>query len=286
MPSVSSATNKISRLVRLWSLYARMDALWITRDMKMFLTWSISDTLFNIGGLLGMLLLAQRFAGIGAWTKVHVLFLLSYSAVCGGLLEMFFGFNVSHISRRIGRGQLDHLFVQPQPLWMALITEGFCPFSGFVVVAPGLCLMAWTLPRLGVHLTFTWFLALLLNMAASTVITLSFQFVWGSIAFWAPRAAEEINTSTSRLLHELRPFPLDGLGPALTAGLLGVLPSGFLGWVPSRVLTGLDTRPLSLWITPVAAIGFALIAVSVFQKGLTHYGRTGSQRYLPHGHRG
>ena len=134
---------------------------------------------------------------------------------------------MAFISRRIGRGQLDHVLIQPQPIWMALLTEGFCPFSGAVVMAPGLLLMAWTLPRLGARLGAAWFSALLLNMAASTAITLSFQFLWGSLAFWAPRAAEEINSSTSSLLRQLRLYPLDGLGSALTGGLLSVLPVGF-----------------------------------------------------------
>ncbi len=290
-------------MLRLWWLYARMDLLWMTRDLKMFLAWSISDLLLNIGGLLGMLLLAERFAGVGAWSKMQVLFLLSYSAICGGLIEAFFGFNVAFISRRIGRGQLDHVLIQPQPVWMALLTEGFCPFTGGFIMLPGLLLMAWTLARLGggglwlvasgassrppvTSNELLWFAALLLNLAASTAITLSFQFLWGSMAFWAPRAAEEINSSTSRLLRQLRPYPLDGLGPVLTGALLGFLPIGFLGWVPCRALLGMEDRPGGLWITPIAAVGFGLIAVAVFQKGLAHYGRTGSQRYLSHGHRG
>ena len=262
-----------------------MDALWITRDVKTFLAWAISDTLLNITGLLGMLLLAERFSGIGEWTRVEVLFLLGYAGICGGLMEALFGYNISCISRRIGRGQLDHVLIQPHPVWMALLTEGFCPFSGSVVMVPGLLLMAWALPRTGVHLSAAWCCALVMNLAASAAITLSFQFAWGSVAFWAPRGAEEINSSTTRLLGELRPYPLDGLAPGLVGGLLGLLPVGFLAWFPSRALLGLDTRPAAIWITPLAAVGFVLVAYSLFQKGLQHYGRTGSQRYLPHGHR-
>lgn len=262
-----------------------MDVLWITRDLKTFLGWSISDTLLNIGGLLGLLLLAERFAGIGPWTKPQVLFLLSYSAVAGGLIDTFFNYNVAFISRRIGRGQLDHLLIQPQPLWMALITEGFCPFSGAVIMIPGLLLMAWATPRLHVVLGPLWYIALIVNMVASAAVNIAFQFLWGSLAFWAPRGAEEINSSTSRLLGQLRAYPLDGLGPALTGGLLAVLPVGFLGWFPSRALLGLDRNPFSLWMTPLAALGFVAIAVAAFQKGMKYYGRTGSQRYLRFGHR-
>ena len=277
--------GKAARLLKLWGLYARMDVLWVTRDLKLFLSWSISDMVLNIGGLLGMLLLAERFAGIGAWSKVQVIFLLGYAGVSGGMLDTFFNYNISVISRRIGRGQLDHVLIQPQPIWMALMTEGFCPFSGAVVMIPGLLLMAWSLPRIGVHLSPIWFGVLLLNLAASAVIALAFQFIWGSLAFWAPRAAEEINSSTSRLLRQLKPYPLDGLAPALAGGLLTFLPVGFLGWFPSRALLGLDPRPWNLVVTPLASMVFALAAAAVFQKGLSHYGRTGSQRYLHSGHR-
>jgi ABC-2 type transport system permease protein len=262
-----------------------MDVLWITRDLKTFLCWTVSDTIFNIGGLLGMLLLAERFAGIGAWTKLQVLFLLSYAAVSGGLVDTFFNYNVAFISRRIGRGQLDHVLIQPQPIWMALLTEGFCPVSGAAVMIPGMILMAWTLPRLQLHTDTGWFALLFINMAGSAAILMGFQYLWGSLAFLAPRGAEEINSSTSRLLRQLKPYPLDGLGAGLTASLLSALPVGFLGWFPARALLGLDPRPLSLWITPIAGIGFLLIGFGVFERGLLFYGRTGSQRYVRSGHR-
>ena len=49
-------------------------------------------------------------------------------------MNMFFGYNVLTISRRLGRGQLDHTLVQPQPIWLSLLTEGFMPFSGSPVL--------------------------------------------------------------------------------------------------------------------------------------------------------
>ena len=39
------------------------------------------------------------------------------------------------------------------------------------------------------------------------------------------------------------------------------------------------------WVTPVAALLFSLLATLLFQRGLKHYGRTGSQRYTDFGHR-
>ena len=78
-----------------------------------------------------------------------------------------------------------------------------------------------------------WLAALVVNLVASAAIVLAFNYLWGSLAFWAPRGAEEINSSSTHLLDGLKPFPLDGLGSAPLVGLLTVVPSGFVGWYRS-----------------------------------------------------
>jgi ABC-2 type transport system permease protein len=121
---------------------------------------------------------------------------------------------------------------------------------------------------------------------ASLAVVLAFSFLWGSLAFWAPLAAEEISSSSVQLLSQLKPFPLDGLGPLLLSGLLTVVPVGFVAWYPSRALLGLDPPGWSGWATPLMAVIFALATSWLFRKGLRYYGRSGSQRYSSLGHRG
>lgn len=278
-------TATIARLFRLWGLYAKLDFFWVTRSLKMFLAWYITDAVFGMATITGMLLLAERFAGIGAWSKFQVVFMLGYAVTVGGLLDTFFGFNVAFISRRLGRGQLDHLLVQPQPLWMALLTEGFVPFAGSATILPGLLLMAWAIRHLLVAVSPGWLAMLALSLAASATVVLAFQFALGSLAFWAPRAAEEINSSSMQLMHQLKAYPLDGLNAALTGGLLTALPVGFVAWYPCRTLLGLTPGFLEGWKTPLAALLFAALAVLIFRRGLQHYARTGSQRYSSFGHR-
>jgi ABC-2 type transport system permease protein len=275
----------IRRLLRLWGVYAYLDFLWMTRDSRQFLLYSFSDLVMSVGGVTAIFLLAERFAGIGAWSKPQVLFMLGYATTVRGILDLFFGYNVLYISRRLGRGQLDHTLVQPQPLWMALLTEGFVPFSGSAVLLTGLGMTFWATSHLAMTITPAWLGRVALSLAASTVIVLSFTFLCGSLAFWAPLGAEEMNSSSLRLLYQLKFFPLDGLGPVLLGGLLTVLPVGFVAWYPCRALLGLDAAWRGAVITCLAAALFAALAVWVFREGLRHYGRTGSQRYLSFGHR-
>jgi len=120
------------------------------------------------------------------------------------------------------------------------------------------------------------------------LVLLAFQFAWGSLAFWAPRAAEEISSSTMRLMTQLVKYPLDGLSAGLTSGLLTVLPVGFLAWAPCRALlgqaAGIGWMGME-WATPAAALVFALAAAWVWREGMRHYARVGSQRYSGRGFR-
>jgi ABC-2 type transport system permease protein len=285
LPVSPSPRLVVSRIFRLWRLYAAMDLLLLTRDVKLAISYFASDLIVNIAAVTAMLLLAERFDGIGRWTKDQVLFMLGYATLVSGILGTFFSYNILEISRRLGRGQLDHTLIQPQPLWMALLTEGFMPFSGSAVLFPGLGLILWATHRLALPVSPAWLALVALNLAASAAVVLSFSFLWGSLAFWAPRAAEEISSSSVRLVYQLKSFPLDGLGLLLTGGLMTLLPVGLVAWYPCRALLGLDPSGWGGAVTPLAAVLFAALAGWVFRQGMREYGRTGSQRYSSFGHR-
>jgi ABC-2 type transport system permease protein len=274
------------RLLQLWRLYAAMDAGLLLRNGRVFVAWYLSDLISTVASVMGTLLLAERFAGIGAWSRDQILFMLGYGLLVTGVTGTFFSYNVAFISRRLGRGQLDHTLVQPLPLWMSLLTEGFMPISMSAVVLPGAGLMLWALARLPVAVTPAWLLLLALHLLASTIVVIAFSFLWGSLAFWAPRGAEEISSSAMQIVSDLKPFPLDGAGTLLATGLLTALPVGFVAWMPSRALLDLQPGPAADWATPLAALLLAALAALAFRRGRAQYGRTGSQRYSGWGHRG
>jgi ABC-2 type transport system permease protein len=279
------AAKPVPRLLRLWHLHVRMNVIWMTRDFRSFITYFLSDMVAGVAGVTAILLLAERFDGIGTWSKFQVVFLLGYAAVIRGLLNSLFGLNILFISRRLGRGQLDHVLLQPQPVATTLLTEGFTPFDGAASLLPGLLLMGWAAGELALPVTPQWLLLLAADLLASGGVVLSFSFLWGSLAFWAPRAAEEVSSSAIHMVDQLRSFPLDGVGPLLLAGFLTVLPVGFVAWHPCRSLLGLDTSPGAAGLTLLASVLLGALAAWVFRRGMRHYGRTGSQRYSSFGHR-
>ncbi len=201
--AVKNVLRTIGRLGRLLLLYAYMDLMWMARDIRYFLTCYISDVFLSIAAVTSALLLAERFNGIGSWSKFEVLFLLGYVTTVKGIAESLFGYNILHISRRLGRGQFDHTLIQPQPVWMSLLTEGFSPFSGSALLFPGIALMSWSIVSLKVGVSSGWFTLLLLNLGASALVIAAFSYIWGSLAFWAPRAAEELSTPAVEMTKQL-----------------------------------------------------------------------------------
>jgi ABC-2 type transport system permease protein len=275
--------NTLKKIISRLRVQAYLDFMWMTRDSKLCLINIVSDIILNLAGVAAVFLLATRFEGIGIWSRDQIVFMLGYAALVRGIMDMGFSYNVLHISRRIGRGQMDHVLIQPQPVWMAFLTEGFMPFSGIWAFLTGVGITAWAILQLNLTLTFYWGLLFALHLFTSCIIVLAFSFLWGSLAFWAPLAAEEISSRAVNFMYQLKSFPLDGLGPYVLLSMLTVLPVGFVAWYPARQLLGLETT--GIWHTTAVAMILSLVAFVAFKKGMKHYEQTGSQRYLGWGHR-
>src|SRR5215216_1037274 len=158
------------RLVQLWRLYATMDLLFLARGPYAALSYYVSDFVIGIAAVTATFLVSERFDGIGPWTRPQVLFLLGYALLVRGLIDTFFNYNLAFISRRIGRGQLDHILVQPQPLWMTLLTEGFAPVTGSGMLLPGVGLLVVALRDLGLSVTVPWVGVFVVHVAASVSV--------------------------------------------------------------------------------------------------------------------
>src|SRR5262245_56451059 len=219
------------KVFRLWRVHARMDLLFLSRGMRTALAWYVAGILLAASTAVWAFLLAERFDGIGPWSRDQVVFLLALALLSRGVVDVLFNMNLAFPSRRIGRGQLDHLLLMPQPLWQSLASDGFTPFSGSGQALVAVAVLVYAVRIIGLPVDAAWLALLLLHVASAVAIILSFAYLWGSLAFVAPRGAEEINSSSYRLLDQLKPFPLDGVGPILLGGLLSFVPAGFLAWL-------------------------------------------------------
>ena len=278
--------DNIKGFFRLLKLYARMDLNWLMQDKATVLLVVITETLSNLSGMAGVLLLAVRFGGVGGLSADEILFMLGFFELADGLGWMLFGnYNVIHISRRIGRGQVDHMLIQPRPLWMQLLTEGFMPFSGCHGFFIGIALTSVAVARLDVTLSPVWFLLLLYYLVIHIVLRLSQSFLYGSAAFFKPVACEEISSMILDMNSRLGRFPLFGLPRWLGTILHTVLPIGLLAYFPALALLKDLGKPTELAFPFLVASVFLTAALICFKKGLKHYAKYSCNRYKEMGHR-
>lgn len=278
--------DKLKQWARLLRLYARMDLRWLMQDTKACLIVVFSEWIGGLAGISGVFLLSVRFGGIGGFSQDEMLFLLALSMLGEGFLAMcFMGFNCGHISRRLGRGQLDHMLIQPVPLWMQLTTESFLPFTGSSTLLGGLVLLWVTLSRLQLALSPGWWLLLLGFLLVRAALTLSLSYLAGMTAIWQPVASEESSSVAIDLCNTLCRYPLIGIPEGLMLLLETILPIALMAYMPALVLLGKSPSSLgALW--PFAlAISFSFLTILIFKKGVKAYAKFGSKRYRSMGMR-
>lgn len=279
-------------LFRLYKLYGTMDLLWFLRDTKYCLIYIFSDLVSMACSMAGIFLLSARFGGLGGMTRMEILFMLGYSVIADGIYLIFFmGNNTGMISRIIGRGQLDHAMIQPVPMWMHLLAQGFSPVSANASLLCGIGITWYSLSHLDLVITPFWILLLVVNACASCMVMLAILYLLSCLAFYAPAAAEEIAQSGIDLFT-VKTYPLGGLSGKAKLLFCGFLPVGLGAWLPASALIRLGRMaPLdlklsaSLLLTPLMAVVLIGIAAYLFQKGMVYYATHGSPRYSGFGHR-
>ncbi|MCL2109602.1 MAG: ABC transporter permease [Oscillospiraceae bacterium] len=274
------------QILSLYKLYLKMDIAWLFRDAKTAFLMIIADVLSNLSAVTGIFLLAWRFDGIGGMSRHEVLFMLAYSTILTGIFQTFFcGGNTAHISRVIGRGQLEHAFIQPLPLFVQWLTSGFIPISGSSNLISGIVIMIIALNQLDLVLPWWWIFSLVANLIITTALILAQSYLSASLAFYAPVQAEEISTIVIDEFAYIGNFPLSGMPKLLQISLITIIPTGLLAWFPTLALFGKTPFGITAWYPLFFAIILWIIALYFFKKGLKYYVKKGINRYHPMGHR-
>lgn len=276
----------LKKLGRLYGLYAKLDLEWLTQDTRNCLITMLGDVISNLAGVASVFLLSRRFGGVGGLNSDQVLWMLGFFGIGDGLqVLMCMGNNVGWISRRVGRGQTDHMLIQPLPLWMQLATEGFLPISGVGCFLTGIGVTAFATVRLGLTVTPVWLGMLVLYVLCRVAVTMGLSYIAGACAFWRPAACEEFSSLMIDLFTETGKYPLSGLGTAATVAFTTLIPVGLAAWLPSMVLLGQFQSGLARIWPIVAAVAFGASGAVLFRKGLKQYAKVGSARYSAMGHR-
>ncbi|MDL2248341.1 ABC transporter permease [Tyzzerella sp. OttesenSCG-928-J15] len=277
--------STIKGYLALYGIYAKMDFAWLLRDSKSAMLAISADLISNIAAISSMFLLAWRFGGIGGLSEYQVLFMLGYNSIVTGFFVTFGVNNNFHISRIIGRGQLEHMFIQPISLKRQILTMGFAPFSASSPTILGLIIIAVALNKLNVELNIMWVLKFMAYLLASEGLIIGLSFLVSSLTFYAPKACEEISMCVIDYTEDLNVFPLSGMSEGIQMLLVTVIPTGLVVWFPAVSLVGENPLGLSSFLPFIVVLIIGGIAAIFFKRGLNYYVKTGANRYSAGGFR-
>ena len=280
--------DKIKLTFKLLKLYGKMDLLWFLREPSAFFIYVFAETLSALASVMSILFISAQFGKGSNISQAEILFMLGYSLMVDGVYWLFFrGNNMGEISRIIGRGQLDHCMIQPVPLLIQLITNGFCPFSSSSILVTGIAICSYAAFKLDLSINFLWILILILYIFFSMLIILGLVYIFSSNAFYAPLASEEIAGEVLSFTN-IKVYPLNGFSKNIQNILITILPIGLTAWYPSILLLNLKKASDISWeygILPTISSLFAIGAILIFKKGLNYYEKNSSPRYSGFGHR-
>ncbi len=206
-------------------------------------------------------LLFERFPEIGGWHLSDVLTLFGVVAAGYGVSAVFAG-GVRDLARSIGEGELDSSLVQPKPVLLNVLASRTIA-SGWGDIATGV-IMLWLAGALSPSVLP----AALLAVASSACVFTASGVIAQSLAFWIggmETFARQISEFT--LTFSLYPRPL--FSGELSFLLYTVVPAGFVGFLPVELVRA----PSALLAAAAlgASIGWTLLALFVFRRGLRRY---------------
>lgn len=278
----------IKTMFRLFKLYAKMDLLWFLREPSSFFIYIFAETVSALSAAAGVFLISSQFSEGAGISKNQILFMLGYGLLVDGVYWLFFqGNNIGEISRIIGRGQLDHCMIQPVPLPIQLLTNGFSPVSSNHILLTGIIVTIYAMDKLKLKISFLWLTVLIFYIFLSMFIVLSLVYIFSSNAFYSPVASEEVAGEVLSFTA-IKVYPLNGFPKTMQSILTTILPIGLTAWYPSILLLNLSSEKkltLSYGVLPAVASLFILLALVLFKKGLYYYETNSSPRYSGFGHR-
>ena len=273
-------------LQKMYRVYARMDLNWFLQDSFVCAIVIFSELVANSASLSGVFLLAARFGGVGGLTAAEALFMLGFFQLADGFTWMMFGgFNIGAISRRVARGQIDHMLIQPRPLILQMLGEGFMPISGSGGFLMGIVVTSIACARLGLLISPQWVFALILYIFCHAGIKLGINFLTGASAFYKPVACEEISAQALYQINLLGKYPLAGLPGWALGALFTGFPAGLMAYLPALILMGKLGKGAYPALPVAVAAAFLAAATYFFRKGMRHYAQYSCNRYRDIGHR-
>ncbi|MBI3973616.1 MAG: ABC-2 family transporter protein [Chloroflexi bacterium] len=261
-------------------LYRRLIGAQIRSQMQ----YKVSFVLRMLGSFAGNLIdfgaiavLFNRIPALAGWSLPEVALLYGLSAVAFSIAELFAA-ALDNFAEYVESGSFDRVLTRPIGALFQVITEDFA-LRRLGRLSQGVLVFVVALGLLDVDWTWDKGLIMAVAIGSGAVIFFSIFVLGAAYCFWTIQGREAANIFTYGG-DFMSSYPLDIYHGWLRRFVTFVLPLAFISYYPALYVLG-RPDPLGLpgWVrllSPLAALGMALLAWAGWTIGVRHYQSTGS----------
>lgn len=232
-----------------------------------------ATVLMQVVNLVFISALFAKVPSLNGWTFWSVVLMFGLVALTEGIGSLFFE-GMWELAYQINTGELDYFLVRPYPVFLQSSSAriGINGLSNIVVggLMIGTALthldIAWSPWRVG-------FAVLLL--ISGIVIKLAINLATNAVSFWLSSPTPMFAFAVHQA-GDLARFPLSIYPLLLKAALGVVLPFAFISFFPVAYLLDQGSTPWLGLLTPLVAVYCAVVALTIFRRGLRRYESSGT----------
>jgi ABC-2 type transport system permease protein len=238
-----------------------------------FLISLFTTTLASVFGLAVVFLVFHRIPQVKGWTYWEILFLFGFSLLPLALFNLL-SINLYYFAETyIIGGKFDRVLLRPVPSIFQIVFEQFRleAMGDFFL---GLAVLAYAARHMDRAFAIWDILFGAFAAIAGAALYLAVFLILTSVSFWFEDRAGIIPPIYNLL--SFGRYPLDIYSDLIKFFLSWIIPFGFAAFYPGAVLLGRPHYQLEAALLPVLTVAFATLAVFVWNRGVNHYGSTGS----------
>lgn len=236
---------------------------------KDFIFGVVAMIIEYIVGILSIFFIFDYIDLLNGWSLSEMLFLYGLNLIGYSLWSSFF-INTITLPYYIQRGEFDRLLLRPIAPIIQVMLDGFNDDSWGELLTG---LIVFAISWITLDISPLYLLILPIIFLSSCLIYAATSILLSTVSFFTVAKADVANLTME--IKEFAQYPISIYPKVLQFIFTFILPIACVSFIPSAVLFG----KLSPWYIPLILIGSLLffgIAVYIWNKGVKHYGSTGT----------
>ena len=256
-------------------IYLKLCARYVQARMQYKADFFISTATMlagNAATVVSLFILFQTIPRLAGWSYPQVIFIYAFALLAQSPVQILFD-HLWQLRNHVNQGTFLKYYFKPLPTLVYYISE-MVDLKGFGSLAFGVGALVWA--SLKLHLTWTleqWLLLPVMLVSAGLVFT-ALMTMAAAAAFWV-KDSFSIMAFVSNFRDHAR-YPIGIYDTAVQFLLTWVVPIGFIAYYPARYFLTGAALDASVWGAPLLAALLASLALWVWNRGVRHWGGTGS----------